>query len=656
MFSDSAIRCARRGAVSIALGVALLGVQLALSPAVLQGQELKREYVPLVPDVERGAPPTVIARALTFGAEAGVGTIPLEIVPVGFWRSRLALLDDEYDLFEFEVDASSHLTEVGEPNVPMRVVQVDIPPNARLDEVVLEPELLKTVNNVTLAPNQEPKPIDPRGLIRARETFTIDAELYEAEAAYPGKFHEVTTTGGFGSRKVVILKTFPVQFHPATRTAKFYKLTGALKFKAKEVPEAKEKRDVLGVAERALGLSPSNLADAERWNEYPRRIGPELLEQFQATGFPQRARKAALEGIPCVIICADLFYCPSRDLASHHTKKGIATAVVRARAVENSIGGADAPDKIRNFIRILYQRYRTRSIILFGDVVGDGSRPFVDVPTRMVVDPAPYAGVDDGWIPCDYYYACIDGTWDGNNNGKYGEAADEPDLLPDLCVGRIPTNDFEVAQRVVSSIVKYGNAPPTATGALLAANDLGWGCHEVTFKEETVLPLVKPCTSVGVKRLYEKQNNLTASTFANVVNHGVDFIEYYGHGSPDSTQLMTAAQVDSMLQSTPSLPVVFALSCSTSRYDCRECFGEAWIEGVKASAYVGSTRVAYGGTSSGEGLDVRFIGNYCKLGKTGRAVDLAKYQLFKDFGWNTYTLKTILEFTLFGDPVMDHVK
>jgi len=59
---------------------------------------------------------------------------------------------------------------------------------------------------------------------------------------------------------------------------------------------------------------------------------------------------------------------------------------------------------------------------------------------------------------------------------------------------------------------------------------------------------------------------------------------------------------------------------------------------------------------NGEGLDVRFIRNYGKLGKTGCALDLAKYQLFKDFGWNAITVKTILEFTLFGDPLMSHGK
>jgi hypothetical protein len=178
----------------------------------------------------------------------------------------------------------------------------------------------------------------------------------------------------------------------------------------------------------------------------------------------------------------------------------------------------------------------------------------------------------------------------------------------------------------------------------------------VTYKKGTILPLVKKCFSPKIVQLYEKSNNLTASTFSKTINNGVDFIEYYGHGSPSGTQVMTAGQVNAMIHSTRSFPVLFGLSCSTSRFDCKECFGEAWIEGMKASAYIGSVRVAYGGASSGEGLETRFIENYCKLSSTGWPATLAKYRLFKDFGWGTLTLKTILEFTLFGDPLMKHIK
>lgn len=620
------------------------------------GDAVQREFVPVLPGAKPGERALVRALPMAFDAQKGEGTIPLEFAPAGFWKSQASLAEVAYDVFEFEIEAPVHLTEVGEPKVPILVTEVDIPPNAELDEVILKEKLLKSVENITLVPNQEPLPIGAEKLIFEKQRVTINKQVYEQEKPYPGKFYEVTTTGHLGSRKTVVLKIFPVQFYPAAKKANFYRLTGTLKFKAKEIPKAPARRDVLGPEGAALDLSVPNIGEAQQWSAYQREIGTELLKQFDAAGFRAEIETAKLVTIPSVIICADLFYCPARELAAHRGKKGIATWVFRAKDIERGVGGKDGPDKIRNFVRILHRSYKTRWLLLFGDVVKDATKPFVHVPVRMARDPAPYGGVDDGWIPCDYYYACLDGTWDGNNNGKYGEAADKPDLLPEVWVGRLPTNNLDDAYRIVRAIIAYENKPPTPKGSLLAANDLGWGCHEIVFKEGTILPLVKSCGSNVVTRLYQKWANLSVSTFAKSVNGGVDFIEYYGHGCPSSTQLMTMAQVRSMLKQTRSYPVVFALSCSTSRYDNRECFGEAWIEGAKASAYVGSTRVAYGGTSSGEGLDTRFIKNFCAVKRTGIALDVAKYQLFVAYGYSTYTLKTILEFSLFGDPVMLHVK
>jgi len=621
----------------------------------MQAQEkVEKEYVQILPEVAEGALPQVTVKPLTFNVKRKTGEIPLEITPAGFWKSRKVLAEAGYDLFEFDIEAPSQSVVVGEPNMPIKVIEIDIPPNAELDKITLEPELLKVEENVTLIPNQEPLPVGIQEFILTEQKLVMDSELYKQEERYPGKFYEVITTDYYGDRKVVIIKTFPAQYIPGQKKVEFYRLKGSLKFKAEKIIKAKGTQDVLSDADKMLGTKVLNLPDAQTWERYKRIPPKEYFYKFEKMKFYKKIKTARIFPVPCMIITADLFYCPAKELAAHHTAKGIRTRVVRWRKIEQSIAGVDGPDKIRNFIKMAYYRLRTRHIILFGDVCND---PFkvISVPVRMAVDPAPYGSVDDGWIPCDYYYACLDGDWDGNNNGKYGEIADKPDLMPEICVGRIPTNNLDDAYKIVNCIKKYETSPPKKKGALLAANDLGWGCHEITFKENTYLPLVKGCPYKFVRRLYQKWNNLSLSTFASVINKGIDFIQYYGHGSPTSCQLMTAAQVKSTLKHTPSYPVMFALSCSTSRYDNQECFGEAWVECSVASSYIGSVRVAYGSLSTGEGLDIRFIKNFCKLLRTGCALDRAKYQLFKDYGWNTTTIKTILEFTLFGDPIMKHV-
>ena len=638
------------GAVVLLVVVFLFAADARPQPPLVPADTAGREYVRVAPGIPLGAGPTVRAGVLNFDAAKGQGEIPVECMPQGFWKSKWTLGDAKYDRFEFDPAAGAHLTVVGEPNVPILVMEVDIPPDAEFAGVTLKPEVLKTLEDTTLAPNQKPLPIGPQKLISSRPTATVKAQLYASKTAYPGRLYGVVAPVYFGGRKIVILRTFPVQFFPAAKKVEVLRLSGVVRFKAKEVPKQETKRDVSKTWGKALAPPILNQADAERWPEYRRTIPAELKTQVDSIA---AARGLALEQpLPCVIVTADSLRKPAERLATHRTAKGTPASVVGVKEIVGKVAGKDAPEKIRNFIRVMHTTRGTSWVILFGDVGRSETAETAEVPTRMVVDPDPYSGVDDGQIPCDFYYACLDGSWDGNNNGKYGEAADKPDLAPEVSVGRIPAGDPDGASAIVDAVIRYENSPPAFKGVLLAANDLGWGGQEVTFKKGSVVPLFENAGVSVAAQLYEREGDLSLATFSGVVNGGIDLVEYYGHGSPDSTQLMKAGQVQSGILPTPSYPLVFALSCSTARYDNQHSFAETWIDGIKASAYVGSTRVAYGSEGAGEGLETRFFKNHLKSRRAGDSLVLAKYGLFKDYGLDPYTLKTVLEFTLLGDPIM----
>jgi len=611
--------------------------------------EVKKEYVSILPGGKAGALPRIKVSSLTFNAGAKAGDIPVEVEPLGFWKSKTLVEKTSYDFFEFDVEEPASLIEVGEPNIPVQVIEVDIPPDAQFDRVIMKSQLLKTLDNVMLAPNQKPLPVDQEFVLE-KPALAMNQAIYKQPNPYPGKFYEVVATGFYGDRQVVILRTFPVQYQPALKQVKFYKLTGVIKFKAKSIQRAATARAVLSPEDKKLGLTVHNLGDAQKWKPLERVLEPSLVKEVDAM-------HAALEmktigTIPCLIICADLFYCPAKELAAYYIGKGKQTVVMRVKNIDAFVAGKDTADKMRNYIRLLYRLYQTRWVILFGDVVGSDTLFITHVPTRMAVDPAPYDSIDDGWIPCDYYFSCLDGTWDANGNHKYGEIVDLPDLLPEVAVGRLPTNTLDDAYKIVNRIKAY--SPPAQRIALLAANDLGWGGHEITFKENTYKPILIGFFST-IYRLYQGWGTLTLATFADHINNrGVGFVEYYGHGSPTSTQLMTKEQVKMAIDITPAFLVQFSLSCSTSRYDNQECYGEAWVECTRASSYIGSTRVAYGSSSTGEGIDTRFINRYRLIWNTGCSLTMAKKQHFIDYGWNRYAIKSILEFTLLGDPFMNH--
>jgi hypothetical protein len=631
----------------IGIIMALCLLFILTSENVLNSQSNK-DYVPIISKAKKGDMPLIKISPLILDLSKKQGSIPFDVIPYGFWKSRQKLDSDTFDLFEFNIMTPSHTIDIGEPNIPVSVLELDIPVDSDIDSIDIKTELLKTIDDITLVPNQEPLPIDD--FILQKQKIKINSNIYEKKEAYPGKYYEVLSVGFYGDRKIAIIKTYPAQFYPGLKKVEFYRLTGVIKLNTEGNINSPKKRILSDLDTKEL-LTP-NLNEALTWKSYERSIEPDVQKSFNQIKNINIIKPKIYN---CIIITADLFFCPAKDLAAHHTAKGIPTYVVTVNDIIKYIPGADSPEKIRKFIKIAYTLFRVKWIILFGDVKDGDPGNIINVPTRFVADPAPYTGVDDGIIPCDFYYSCLDGNWDANGNGKYGESDDKPDLLPEIYVGRIPTNNLDDAQAIVDSIIKYENAFPAVKGGLIAANDLGWGGHEIVFKNGTYAPILSGYYA-NITKMYQGDGTLTLDLFKTAVNNGIDFIQYYGHGSPTSTQLMTSADVKNLLKYTKSYPVMFSLSCSTSRYDNKDCFGEAWIVNRIASSYAGSTRVAYGSLSTGEGLDIRFIQNFKSSRRTGYSLDVAKYQLFRDFGWDATTLKTILEFTLFGDPIMLHVK
>jgi len=80
-------------------------------------------------------------------------------------------------------------------------------------------------------------------------------------------------------------------------------------------------------------------------------------------------------------------------------------------------GGSDCQTCIRNFIIDAHQNWGTRFVLLGGGA----SR----IPTRLLYGSVQTSGGPmPGPIASDMYYGCLDGTFDANANGIYGEPVD----------------------------------------------------------------------------------------------------------------------------------------------------------------------------------------------------------------------------------------
>ena len=136
-----------------------------------------------------------------------------------------------------------------------------------------------------------------------------------------------------------------------------------------------------------------------------------------------------------------------QPLADWKTATGDPARVVTTAWVrEHYAGGADLAEKIRLFLRDAHQAWGLAAVLLGGDTDL--------VPTRMV-------GVAPNDVSSDYYYACLEGTWDANGNGVYGERPrDDPDMLPEIHVGRVSARTADQVEAFLAKYFTYVQAPP----------------------------------------------------------------------------------------------------------------------------------------------------------------------------------------------------
>ena len=107
-------------------------------------------------------------------------------------------------------------------------------------------------------------------------------------------------------------------------------------------------------------------------------------------------------------------------------------------------------------------------MLLGGDTDG------YDRPAGTANSIVPHRGAKGGWdsdpnsidnnMPTDLYYACLDGTWNGDGDSIWGEKNDgsgggDVDLVPELHVGRAPVSNVTEAVNFVSKAVLYETVP-----------------------------------------------------------------------------------------------------------------------------------------------------------------------------------------------------
>lgn len=538
--------------------------------------------------------------------------------------------------------------EVGRPQLPVLSLTLVLPGGARATDLeVLGAETRDLLERFDPLPAQAPRILPIPGLDPPDWRFSEpDASVYRSGAPYPPVSAEIVSEGRLGGNVAVGVAVHPLQFIPDTGKIRlFRRIDLRLHYESSGRPvDARHERVAL---RRFADAVADNAGDVSRPVAGTAQIDSRLDP-----------------GDHEYVIITDAGYVSSfQPLADWKTRKGVPAVIVTVDWIESNYEGDDTQSRVRGFIIDAYQSWGASWFLLGGDTQV--------IPARRAYAMTCDAGMhpEEDAIGCDLYYADLDGDWDLDGDGVYGEIEDDVDLYPDVFVGRASVRTVADVQAFVNKVVSYERDPVPGAGLdMLMAAEVLWtdpftdsGIALNVIDRENVPPRYDPIT-----KLYETLGNETTATVTSALNAGKSHFLHSGHawftviGCGDG--YMDRTDADGLSNGTRA-PVAYSIGCWPAAFDLETetCIAEHFLRNPDGGvvAFIGNSRYGWGSPGNpGYGYSERFMqGFYRALFGAGRgnlaaALAVAKAELVpfsraeNVYRWHQY------ELNLLGDPEM----
>jgi len=332
--------------------------------------------------------------------------------------------------------------------------------------------------------------------------------------------------------------------------------------------------------------------------------------------------------------------------------------------------------QIRNFIIDAYSTWTPDYVLLVGDGEPSDSN---GIPVRGFYASA--YGETDTDVASDLYYSALDGTWNADGDGYYGEIGEE-DFYPEVGIGRVACSTSADITNFITKTQRYSDTPIVSEcdEAMMVGELLWSGSPDTwggTYKDQIMNGgSYDGYTTTGfpgtmnVGTLYERDSgSWSTTTLINQMETGMNIVNHLGHCNVDYFMKMSSANIPSFDNdgTVHSLNFVYSQGCYGGSFDNRttsgsyggDCFSENFAcDDDGAVAIVSNTRYGWGdpgGTNGSsqyfdrEFFDAMFDENIYPLGYVN---DDSKIDVIWaiNYGANRWCY---YELTLFGDPAIE---
>ena len=562
------------------------------------------------------------------------------------------------------------LAEPGLPLLPARDLLFLVPLGMDVERVWIEPLATHRESLKGALPVAGDHPT-------SAETFVSTGLLKAAGGSFPAEWQSGGSTHTWRGYRLLSVTVYPVREVTADGVVVLEYLDEfAVRAEYKPAADldgvAVRERFVPGEARANAGTLAKIVGNPEQISSYARQNGSVITPS--AGGFQPAATPSLTgSGVSYLIITNEAMRANFQVLADFKSAQGIpAVVVTREQIAAGNRNGADIQETMRMYIRDAYILWGVEHVLLGGDS---------DILPPRYIDNSFYPTVGYTSIPCDLYFACLDGNWNDDGDANFGEPAATPipgdlvDFAEEVNIGRAPVSTPAAADIFIGKVIDWET---TAAGAqwpnrtLFAAEVLFPADFEVQgyivldgarFADQQVNESIIPCTSMQYTRMYETDLDhpwdapLTRRALIDTLNTGhYGIFNQIGHGyyfnmSVGDANFMTT-DADALTNGDHTF-VMYALNCASAAFD-NSCLMERFVQNPNGGSVIsiGSARAAFPNNSNN--YQQNFFGElYC--GTERRAGTLLALSRLPYIGLTTANYVdrwTFENYTLLGDPAL----
>ena len=569
------------------------------------------------------------------------------------------IITDNQGLTELHYTNCYNFGEEGTPLLPHQNVSILIPQgkeisNVQISSITYYPE----INNIKIKPSEREFPLSKDV---KNYTVPLNLDIYNSSKAYPNNKIENISTHFLAGHSIGSFSICPVEYIPSENKIKFIK---EIKFEIQN--QQTEKAQQASKFLRKTGSVEQRISKIVDNSEY--------LKKYSYT------ENRSTTDVDILLLTNNDFAGEFSDYIDFKTSTGYIVETMTVENIYTLYSGQDDAEKVRNCIIDYYTNHNLLYVILGGDADPANSSQMI-IPYRGFYANA-YGEIDNN-IPCDLYFSNLDGTWDDNGNGTWGEIG-EDDLYSEIAIARMSVDAANEIENFTNKLEMYQNNPviddiekSLMLGELLWS-DPTWGGD---YKDEIAQgSSAHGYTTTGISSnfsisyLYEREMDYTKNDiFDQFNNTGINLLNHLGHSNTWYNMLMNTSDITTTNFTNDGITrgyvIGYSQGCYNGSFDNRDtgpgsfgsedCFSEK-ITTLETGevATIGNSRYGWGAHASTDGssqyfdrqfYDALFGEEITKIGEANAdsKEDNVSYLSMGAIRWCFY------ETNLFGDPTMD---